>query len=393
MTVDRNQLVIVVIAALALGTTATASAGTLLSSSLPGAFGVRYLPDRAVVTYTVAEPGERGVAETFRLAVHLPEPVKWGFLDRELIPQPRLQWNAEDGQAVVALPFGSHRLHLGWAGQPSLPPETAVVPVAAGSEVVGSLRARFQLDGMEATGEARVGPGISSLRLDTDPQLEPERVTLSVGATLVDQWTRRDDGSLVAGERLLIDENPGLSLHVSGYTLEGSPVRRVVFSDVTPPVQVQKLADEVPPGAILVEAEDFVDSGGTEVSVEPGSHVDTHGEACVFSFVGDGSWLEWTLSVPNEGLYDLYARISCGDVGSFRTIEIDGETPQGLELVEFPATGGWGHAEGEWWLVRITGGEGQAPPLRLAAGEHILRVTGVLQRHLNFDYLALVPHQ
>ncbi|MEA3400963.1 MAG: hypothetical protein U9R79_06900 [Armatimonadota bacterium] len=391
MRVDRRRLVMVASAVLTLAIATTAAAGTLLSSSLPGAFGVRYLPDRAVVTYTVAEPGERGVAETFRLSVHLPEPVRWGFLDREPIAETDLRWHAEDGQAVLALPFGSHRLHLGWTGRPSLPPESAVVPVAAGGEVVGRLQARFQLDGMEATGDARVGPGIASLRLDTQGQLEPERVAFSAGSTIVKQWVRQD-GSLVSDERLLIDESPGLSLHVSGYTLEGSPVRRVVFSDITPPTQVQKLTDEVPSGAILVEAEDFVDGGGTEVSVDPGSHVDTHGEACVFSFVGDGSWLQWTLDVPDEGRYDLYARISCGDVGSFRTIAVDGETPQGLELVEFPGTGGWGHADGEWWLVRITGAEGQAPPLQLSAGEHTLRVTGVLQRHLNFDYLALVPH-
>ena len=144
---------------------------------------------------------------------------------------------------------------------------------------------------------------------------------------------------------------------------------------------------------MLIEAEDFVGSGGTPVQVDPGSHHDAHGGACVFSFMGDGSWLEWDIDVPAAGAWDLYARISCGDIGAFRQVALDGMAVDGLGLVAFPATGGWGHAEGEWWLVRLTGAGDRPEPLELAAGAHRVRVTGVLEKHLNFDYVALVPHR
>lgn len=377
-------------ALIALGAISAAAQGTLLSSSLPGAFGVRYLPDRAVVTYTVPDPGERAIATSFRLRVRLPQRVRWGFLDREPMAERELRWDRGASQAIVRLPFGSHRVHLGWEGKPYLPPESATIPIVADGDPAGQLRARFQLDGMEASGDAVVGPGIASVRVETAPGVGPADLTLSSGNQTVTQW-RRANGALVTAEPLLIAENPGINLHVSGYTLQRSPVKRVVFENVTPPAQVAKVADEIPENAILVEGEDFVDNGGTPPQVEPGSHYDTHGGACVYSFLGDGSWITWKMSVPEAGSYDLYARISCGDTSAYRLVEFDGEAPEGLHLVEFPGTGGWGHAEGEWWLVRITGGEGLAPSLDLEAGDHALTLTGVLQKHLNIDYLLLVP--
>ncbi len=72
---------------------------------------------------------------------------------------------------------------------------------------------------------------------------------------------------------------------------------------------------------------------------------------------------------------------------------MDGATPPGLALVEFPGTGGWAHGPGEWWLMKIAGTSEQAPPLALDAGEHRIRFTGVLDHHLNVDYVLLVPHR
>lgn len=370
-----------------------ADGATLLRSSLPGAFGVRYLPDRAVLSYTVNDPGERAVARNFRLQVRLPEPIRWAYLDGELLGADSFTWLAEDRQAQLTLPFGSHRLHLGWAGEPFLPPDRAIIPVLFKGREVGRLNALFSLDGMDASGEATVGPGIARLRLDSAPGLDPEGVTLSVAGTDVGPLAA-DGGVLPPADAVLVSENPTISLTVRAYGLTAGPIARVVFEEVIPPAQVERVADEaLPEGAILVEAEDFVESGGTPVRVEPGSHFDTHGNACIFSFVGDGAWLEWDLQVPEAGAYDLYARISCAEPMSFRTITIDGEAPPGLDLVAFPGTGGWGHAAGEWWLVRLTGAEGLAPPLELTAGTHRLRITGVLEKHLNFDYVALVPRR
>lgn len=68
---------------------------------------------------------------------------------------------------------------------------------------------------------------------------------------------------------------------------------------------------------------------------------------------------------------------------------IDGKTPEGLGLVKCPGTGGWGYSKSEWAALRLTGVPG-APSLVLTAGEHLLRVTGEGNSHLNLDYLLLL---
>ncbi len=380
---------VLAVAALSVG----ASAATLLASSIPGAFGVRYLPDRAVVTCTVEDPGERSIADSFRLSVWLPEPVRWGYLDGELLTTEVLRWDADEGQVTLTLPFGSHRLHLGWAGEPSLPPDRAVIPVTAAGREVGRLIARFSLDGMEATGEARLGPGTAVVRLQTAGEIDPTAVSLTCSGASAGPWQPSARG-LAARETIMLAENPSLTLKVRSYGLTASPITGVAFEDIQPPTTARRVPDDqLPDDAVLVEAEDFVESGGTPVQVDPGSHYDVHGGACVFSFVGDRSWLEWAIDVPTDGSWDLYARISCGDTGAFRQVTLDDMAVEGLNLVAFPGTGGWGHAEGEWWLMRLTGADDLPGPLELTAGTHRVRITGVLEKHLNFDYLALVPHR
>lgn len=362
----------------------------LLNSSVPGAFGVRYLTDRAVVTYTVEQPADSD-AETFTLRVRLPEKVRWGFLGRDQLPAAELGW--DDGQAVVKVPFGNARLHLGWAGEACLPPESAQIPVFAGEGKAATLTARFDLEGMQASGEVPgVGPGTGKLRIEMTQPADPDAVSLTVGAATVDKW-RYDGATLEARESVFIGPGPRLSLRVNRRGLSGSPVERVVFEEIEPPSPVERIPDDQIPEGLLVEGEDFSDATGTPPRVEPGSHYDTHGGSCVFSFLGDGSSLEWEFDVPEAGLWDLYLRISCGDVGAWRTVRVDGETPEGLSLVELPGTGGWGHAEGEWWIVRVTGGGDLAEPLELDAGKHTVRMTGVLTTHLNIDYLLLAPHE
>ena len=362
----------------------------LLNSSAPGAFGVRYLTERAVVTYTVERP-EDADADTFTLRVRLPEKVQWGFLGRDPIAGGKLSWS--NGQAVVKVPFGSERLHLGWAGKACLPPESAQIPVMMGDRKVTTLTARFDLEGMQASGEVPdVGPGMASVSIRLAEPIDPDAVSLSMGVASVDRW-RRDGNTLEAREQVQVGPSPRLSLRVQKRGLSGSPVERIVFADVQAPTQVSRIADEDVPEGILVEAESFTTATGTPPRVEPGSHHGTHGGACVFSFLGDGSALEWEAEVPEDGLWDLYLRISCGDVGAWRAISVDGETPEGLGLVEMPGTGGWGHADSEWWIVRVTGGDADAAPLQLTAGAHTLRMEGLLTTHLNLDYLLFVPHQ
>jgi hypothetical protein len=362
----------------------------LLSSSQPGAFGVRYLANRAVVTYTVEKPGD-AQADQFMLRVRLPERVQWGFLDRDPIPGNEINW--DNGQAVVRVPFGSSRLHLGWAGEAALPPESAQVPVYVGDRQVGTMTARFDLEGMHASGEVpEVGPGITDVRVEFAQRMLPDQVSLSVGDDSVRRW-KYETTTLRARRPVQISPSPRISLRVEAPNLSGSPVERVVFGQVEPPAQVVRIDDADRPEGVLVEAEDYTDVTGTEPQVDPGSHHDTHGGSCIYSFLGDGTTLEWEFEVPEDGLYDLYLRISCGDVGAWRSISVDGETPAGLGLVELPGTGGWGHADGEWWIVRVTGADDQPASLNLEAGEHTLEMTGLLTTHLNIDYLLLVPSE
>lgn len=366
---------------------------TLLSSSLPGAFGVRYLEDRAVVTYTVEDPGDRVIADNFRLQVRLPEPVQWGYLDREPMPTDRLRWDADTGQVVLSVPFGSHRLHLGWTGEPSLPPDATSIPVAVDGRRAGDLTARFDLESMTATGEVPIGPGHTAVRLELREELPPDAITFSAGEESVRRWIPVDGGLRSEG-RLMIDDSPNCTLQVRAYALRESPVGRVVFEDVQPPTRFIHIPDfEITDDMVMIPAEDFTEMSGTAPRVEPGLHHPTITGSTVGSFIGDGTWIEWTFAIPQDGLYDLYTRVACGDTGAWRVIWINDEIPEGFELVEFPGTGGWGYSDAEWWNVRLTGGENQPSPLQLSAGEHTLRMRGVLTKHLNMDVIVFVPHE
>lgn len=367
---------------------AVAVRGPVFEATAKGAFGINYLQDRALVTTSVDAAEDGG--ETFSLSVHLAHPVKWVYMDGELLADDEFTWHGAAGAVTLQVPCGEHRLHLGWSPEPSLPPETAEIPVLGrGEERIGTLRAFFDLEGMEASGELDVGPGGMRISLVGDVGMNTENLTASCGTETVTSWNP-GEGGFTAAHHLRVDENPTLTLNLRASALTSVPVDMVVVSELIPPSQVVKVEDEIPENAILVEAEDFTASTGTTPGVNPGSHHNTHGGASAFSLRGDGSTIDWVFDVPEAGKYDLYARMACGDVGSFRIIEVDGNTPEGLELVELPSTSGWGHADGEWWLVRMTGKDASAPSLQLDAGEHTVTFTGVLQHHLNLDYLLLV---
>ncbi len=369
---------------------ASAHAVSLLSSSAPGAFGVRYLPDRAVMTYTVQPPEGQAEDGAFELRVYLPQPIKWIRLDRKRIALKTCEWSGSDQQLTLTVPFGSHRLHLGWAGEGQLPPESATIPVTLDGKTIGRLRARFTLMGMEAKGQLDTSAGCAGLRLRLADGFGPDELSVTCGGTTITRWRETRDG-LVAREDLLLPDEAVISLTVNHYALAGSPVAGVALDDLRGPTLASVVEDTIPEGALLVEAEDYSAAGGSPVVVDPGSHYDTHGGACVYTFKGDGAWLEWVFDVPAAGSYDLFARISCAEEFSYRLVAVDDDAPEGLGLVRFPGTGGWGHAEGEWQTVQIAGDDSGAPALQLDAGRRRVRLTGALGPHLNVDYLFLTP--
>ncbi|MCD6360137.1 MAG: hypothetical protein J7M38_04670, partial [Armatimonadetes bacterium] len=118
---------------------------SLLSSTAPGAFGVRYLPDRAIMTYTVAAPDGQDEDEDFGLTLYLPRAPKWLLLDQKRLDTDAARWLEASSQVSIDLPFGSHRLQLGWAGSGKLPPRNARIPIMVNGRKKGELRVRFSL--------------------------------------------------------------------------------------------------------------------------------------------------------------------------------------------------------------------------------------------------------
>jgi len=342
-----------------------------------------------MVTYTVNAPEGQAPGEGFELTLYLPHPPQWLYLDREPLSRDAVRLEPQS-LVRLRLPFGHHQLQLGWEGTGQLPPEGAEIPVLRDGQQVAGLTARFSLQGMQASGGLPLQPGMATLVLRLAQPLPAGEVTVVCGSQTIARWQTRGT-DLVGPEPLLIPPQATLALRVDHYALAEVPVSAVIIESYHPASPVAQVDDAVPDGAVLVEAEAFADAGGPAVKVDPGSHYDEHGGASVYNFTGDGAWLQWTLNVPQTGRYDLYARISCGSERAFRAITVDGASPPGLGLVEFPGTGGWGHGPGEWQLVRLTGFAGGPPSLQLIAGPHTIRFTGVLQLHLNLDYLFLLP--
>ncbi|MCC7492553.1 MAG: hypothetical protein IT204_09415 [Fimbriimonadaceae bacterium] len=133
------------------------------------------------------------------------------------------------------------------------------------------------------------------------------------------------------------------------------------------------------------EAEAFVAQGGGEVQ-KRSDKINVAGQA-ISHWDAAGHWLEWTLKAPRAGDYQLLARY-CFSETAVRGGTLDG---QPLPDQSFPATSGNGADAVDWahWTFR----DAQGGPLRLklAAGEHRLRLENRNGKGLNLDYLALQP--
>lgn len=331
-------------------------------------------------------------AEPALLSIHvrLPQPPRWAWLDDRPIPAERL--HAEGGSNLrLDVPTGSHIVRAGWGEPPVLIEREVHVPVTVDGVRVGVLDGLLRSGSLQAFGAVDVGEvGLYRVRATAAPGAEPDAVSLRVGDTTVahrfsNARTLLFTDSVPAGGRTAIQ----LSIH--GEDLSAPPVTALDLRLLTPASLATAVA-EAPGGAMLIEAEDFARGSSSGYQVSPGSHTDTHGDSCVFSFLGDGSWLEWDIEVPADGKYDIYARIATAEPYAYRRMHMG--TGRGVRslLIAFPGTGGWGHSADSWGLRQITGVEG-AEPLELEQGTRTLRLTGVLANHLNIDYLLLVPRK
>jgi hypothetical protein len=354
----------------------------LLRSSAPGAFAVRYLPDRAIASSSTAAALE--------LRLWLPQKPLWYRLDGQPQPADGIKW-VEDAKVVqLSLPGGSHELQVGWQGTGETPPPGQKIDVLVDGKKVGELATTFALESMTAEGSVVLATSTSGVALDAAAGATiPDGTTLSVGTTPVTEWQPTPTG-VAAKTPLWVGGDSLVRLTVPGYNLLYRPVSCVRITTISKPTDVVRV-DAIPDGAIIVEAEDFIAEGAGKVSVSVGEHLDQHGGKSIFNYGSGGHWLQWRVEIPADGEYDMYARIAEAEEFALRGLSVDDALQAaGFATLKLPGTGGWAHAPGEWWLVKIAGASSALPPLKLTKGTHTFRMWSVAEQHLNLDYFAFV---
>lgn len=387
---NRNlPCVLSIIVAFSVAALSHAAAASLFQSSARGAFDLSYSAGRVMLSYDVTQPANDDKDE-FSIAITLPAQTRWGYLDGAGYSSRQMRWDAASSRASVTVPYGTHQLLIGWVGSGELPPDNVTIPVYLNGHQVGEMKATFTLDSMLASGKFSLDEmGRYRVRIHLNDDIDRDAVLLSVGQTSNARWSKASN-TLAGRGPVFAAAASTISLRVQAPNLMESPVRAVSFELASRPARAT-VVNDVPTDGYIVEAEHYSENGGgNSFLVTPGSHYDTHGGSCVYSFKGDGTWLQWDFTVPEDGEYDLYTRISTGEPTVSRSIRIKGQSNPTLTLVQFPGTGGWGHAAGEWQVMRITGGDG-TPSLKLKAGIQTVRVTGIMDTDMNIDYLMLIP--
>lgn len=355
----------------------------ILASTEPGAYSLRVVGELTIVTAQAARD--------FELTVRQKEcPRRVLLNDREA---PAGCWHWEEGKLVLQLTAGDHIVVISPRREIKPPGPTADLPLVVEGQRVAGLKGWRDYESFAAEGRA---PGDEPLLARVRVQgrdgrcPDPENLSLRVADMLITRW-RASRGDLVSRERIPFPPGASIALRVVGpgaeHRVSGIALEKVLRPTV--PIRVEAMPED----GIVVEAEDFVDEGLGRVEVSRGQHADQHGGASLYNNAGDGHWLEWEVDVPTSSDYDLFVRAACDMPYSLRELRVDGELlAQAYSLLRFPNTGGWGHEASEWWAFQVAGGSGeQLPPLRLSAGKHRLRLTGLDSNHLNLDYLVLRP--
>jgi len=134
--------------------------------------------------------------------------------------------------------------------------------------------------------------------------------------------------------------------------------------------------------AVIVQAEDFSAQGDGQVEVC--SRNGNVGQMITKWHADAGHWLEWTIQVPADGEYALWARYATDSPTAHRSLTIDGEIAgEDYGDVEFVSTGGFCTSVDNWAMRRM------GAPVALTAGEHTIRMAN-LGEGLAMDYLAIV---
>lgn len=143
------------------------------------------------------------------------------------------------------------------------------------------------------------------------------------------------------------------------------------------------------PGTIELEEFDLGANGfayydattGSETGVSFRTDTDVDIETCTdagngynIGYATAGEWLEYTVNVLEEGLYDVDLRLACNGTG--RTISLSWDDKPLVTNVAIPNTSGWQ----VWQTLKLN-------QVTLAKGEHILRLTIGATDYVNLNYI------
>ena len=126
----------------------------------------------------------------------------------------------------------------------------------------------------------------------------------------------------------------------------------------------------------------FDDSPGSETGISFRSDEDVDIENCMdvgggynIGYATAGEWLEYTVNVLQEGLYDIDLRVACN--GDGRTISLSMDNMTLVADMAIPNTTGWQ----AWQTVTLN-------EVELPAGEHVLRLSVGAVDYVNLNYIT-----
>ncbi|HYO10140.1 MAG TPA: carbohydrate-binding protein [Tepidisphaeraceae bacterium] len=314
-----------------------------------------------------------------------------------------LRKGADDVFDLALSPRGSYVLLGSGDGR------TIVARVLDGRErgsISGTIFNDADRDGARDTGEAPLGGRTVFLDLDQDGALDTGEPTQVTAATGMFGFGQLLDGTYVVRQVLPAGWSqtapaPAGSGHVIALR-PGEDAGGLQFGAAAPlsPGQTPFLGKPfvVGNGATTIQAEDF-DNGGHGVAyhdldsannggkyratgVDIGATTDAGG-GFNLGFVKTGEWLEYTIDVGADGLYQLDARVAAASSNGKFHVEIDGVNKTGALTV--PNTNGWQN----WTTVSKAG-------VSLDKGLHVLRLfmdaAGTSGSVGNFNWLKLTPN-
>ncbi|MCK5804046.1 MAG: hypothetical protein KAI66_14515 [Lentisphaeria bacterium] len=354
---------------------------TLFHASARVTFGATY--ETHAVRATLVCPADAQVT------VHVGRPPKNLFLNEERLDAAKWTFDPKTECVELAIPAGTSKLQIRFDDVLSVKPFPIKLPVTLCDadwkplrpvgEAVGecsreTLAASTAWDGAEGVYELR---GMMGGKPVADK-------TLSVTAR----------GGMPCGQGNAYLLTKGQTMDVKGRApgakLPLDSVQLRLVNRLAPVMRVPK--DKLDwEGSIVLEGEAFSAEGGGTIRKST-AHGNTHAGGCVFSWALPGHWLSWEFDVPADADFFLTVITASQEPLVLRGAELDGQSLKDAALIRFDGTGGWGRSNAdEWQPFRLLDGEGKPLRIRIAKGNHALKLTNMVGQHMNVDCILLTP--